>query len=164
MQRLLPDPEAFETFAACRLDWSEFERHHGAVALHRDLLSLRREDAVFAAQRPRALDGVVLAREAFALRFFGDDGDDRLLFVNFGRDLDRRSIPDPLVAPPEGRIWDLLWSSEHPAYGGTGIPPVETDAGWHIPGHAAVVLTARTGTVGGAGRPASHATEPGRPA
>ena len=68
------------------------------------------------------------------------DGDDRLLLVNFGCDLDRRSMPDPLVAPPEGRAWTVLWSSEHPAYGGGGTPPIETDAGWRIPGQAAVAL------------------------
>ena len=48
------------------------------------------------------------------------DGDNNLLLVNFGRDLDCRSIPDPLVAPPEGCTWAVLWSSEHPACGGTG--------------------------------------------
>ncbi len=140
MQLSLRAPEALETFEACKLDWSEFDHHAEAVALHRDLLRLRREDPVFAAQRPRALDGAVLGPEAFLLRFFGNGGDDRLLVVNFGCDLDRRSIPDPLVAPPEGRAWTVLWSSEHPAYGGGGTPPIETDAGWRIPGQAAAAL------------------------
>jgi maltooligosyltrehalose trehalohydrolase len=76
------------------------------------------------------------------LRFFGEAGDDRLLLVNLGRDIERRSIPDPLVAPPERREWQLLWSSEDPAYGGGGTPPIETRARWRLPGHAAVVLAA----------------------
>ena len=52
----VPVPDEPATFAACQLDWGECERHAEAVALHRDLLRLRREDPVFAAQaqgRPR---------------------------------------------------------------------------------------------------------------
>ena len=33
------------------------------------------------------MDGAVLGAEAFVLRFFGEDGDDRLLLVNLGVDL-----------------------------------------------------------------------------
>jgi maltooligosyltrehalose trehalohydrolase len=138
MREQLADPGAVETFDACKLDWSEFDANKHAVALHRDLLRLRREDAVFAAQG--AVDGAVLGPEAFVLRFFGREGDDRLMFVNLGRDLTCRSIPDPLVAPPENRCWRLLWASEHPDYGGGGIPEAETRTGWRIPGHSAVVL------------------------
>ena len=45
-----------------------------------------------------------LGMDAFLLRYCGEQGDDRLLFFNLGRDLRRRSIPDPLVAPPLGRM------------------------------------------------------------
>jgi maltooligosyltrehalose trehalohydrolase len=142
MRRRLADPSAAATFEACKLDWSEFGGHKEAVALHRHLLRLRREDPVFSRQERGGVDGAVLGPEAFVLRFFGVGGDDRLLFVNLGRDLNRRSIPDPLVAPPEGRAWRLLWSSEHPDYGGAGTPDPETRERWRIPGHAAVVLAA----------------------
>ena len=47
----VPAPGAAETFASCKLDWSERERHAPTVALHRDLLRLRREDPAFAAGR-----------------------------------------------------------------------------------------------------------------
>src|SRR5205085_6398077 len=103
------DPAAF---TSCKLDWSEFERNTSAVALHRDLIALRRGDPVFRAQKADALDGAVLGPEAFVLRFFGERGDDRLLFVNSGPDIHRDSFPEPLIAPPEGRNWRLLWSSE----------------------------------------------------
>ncbi|MET0743481.1 MAG: malto-oligosyltrehalose trehalohydrolase, partial [Microvirga sp.] len=136
----VPVPDAPATFAACILDWGEFERHAGSVALHRDLLALRRGDPVFAAQAKGGLDGAVLDREAFALRFFGAAGDDRLLLVNLGRDLKRPSLAEPLLAPPEGRSWTMVWSSEDIRYGGVGTPPVETAQGWDLPGHAAVVL------------------------
>jgi len=48
-----------------------------------------------------------------------------------------------LLAPPEGRGWVVEWSSESPRYGGCAIPPLETETTWKVPGHAAVVLTAR---------------------
>jgi maltooligosyltrehalose trehalohydrolase len=34
----------------------------------------------------------------------------------------------------------VQWSSDEPQYGGYGTPPVLTDAGWQIPGHAAIVM------------------------
>lgn len=142
MRGRLADPGDAATFEACKLDWSEFDKHGKAVALHRDLLRLRREDPVFSRQLRGQLDGAALGAEAFVLRFFGEAGDDRLLLVNLGRDLNRRSIPDPLVAPPEGRSWRLAWSSEAPEYGGAGTPEAETRERWHIPGHSALVLVA----------------------
>jgi maltooligosyltrehalose trehalohydrolase len=85
------------------------------------------------------VDGAVLAPEAFVLRFFGEDGNDRLLLVNLGRDLELRAQPEPLLAPAEGAKWKQLWSSEHPRYGGFGTPELG-EGSWKISGHSAVVL------------------------
>jgi maltooligosyltrehalose trehalohydrolase len=136
----LPDPAAPETFERCKLDHAERDTHREVYALHRDLLRLRREDAVFNAQEPRALDGAVLGPQAFVLRYFGVGGDDRLLVVNFGADLHLNPAPEPLLAPPAGQVWTTIWSSEAYAYGGTGTPPLETKNNWCIPGEAAVAL------------------------
>ena len=149
MQGQLTIPDDPSTFERSKLDHGERERHAWATALHRDLLRLRREDPVFRAQKAGGLDGAVLSGEAFVLRFFGaraggEEGDDRLLLVNMGRDLDLAPVPEPLLAPPWGRRWDLLWSSEDVAYGGGGTPAVETEGSWAVPGRAAVVLIART--------------------
>jgi maltooligosyltrehalose trehalohydrolase len=140
VQQCLADPGDPKTFERCKLDFSERETHAGAYALHRDLLALRREDPVFRGQRPGAVDGAVLAPEALVMRFFGGGGNDRLLVVNLGRDLHLQPVPEPLLAPPQGQRWETLWSSEHPRYGGAGTPPLDTDTGWRIPGHAAVAL------------------------
>jgi maltooligosyltrehalose trehalohydrolase len=86
------------------------------------------------------VDGAVLAPEAFVLRFFGEDGDDRLMLINLGRDLHLDPAPEPLLAPPENKVWDILWASEHPRYGGVGTTRPDTEENWRIPGHAAVVL------------------------
>jgi maltooligosyltrehalose trehalohydrolase len=138
----LDDPCDVRTFERCKLDASERERHGEAYALHRDLLALRRTDPAFRAQRPGGMDGAVIGADAFVLRFFGEErGNDRLLVVNLGRHLEPHVVPEPLLAPPEERQWTLLWSSEHPRYGGAGTPDVEaTDGTWRIPAEAAFVL------------------------
>lgn len=143
MQAQLPDPADPATFERCKLDPAERERHAEVYALHRDLLRLRRTDPVFRSPRRRGVDGAVLGAEAFVLRFFGGPAGDRLLLVNLGRELPLTPAPEPLLAPPEGRHWVLLWSSEDPRYGGTGTPePESEDEGWRLPGHAALVLAA----------------------
>ena len=136
----IADPGAPETFQRSKLAWSECDRNGPILALHRDLLRIRRTDPTFGRQQRSGLDGAVLGANAWALRIFGPDGDDRLVLTNLGRDLALASIPDPLLAPPAGRVWSLLWSSEHVAYGGSGTPVIDGPHGWRLPGAATVVL------------------------
>jgi len=143
-QACLPDPGDPMTFERSKLDLSERERHTEAYALHRDLLKLRREDPVFGAQRPGGVDGAVLGPEVFVLRFFGEAHEDRLLLVNLGRDWRLEPAPEPLLAPPEGMRWEILWSSEAPRYGGSGIVALDPEEPWLVPGQAAVALVPRT--------------------
>ncbi len=140
MAELFADPSDPATFERSKLEHAERETHAAVYTLHCDLLRLRREEPVFRAQRKHGVDGAVLAEEAFLLRFFGEHDDDRLLLVNLGTDLHLNPAPEPLLAPPAGREWTLLWSSENPKYGGTGTPALDTHENWRIPGHAAVVL------------------------
>lgn len=121
------DPQTFET---CKLDWSEYDTNAPTVRLHRDLLKLRR-----AMPRDGKVEGAVLGDEALLLRW-----PDRLLVVNLGRDLHLDIAPEPLLAPPLRGRWQIEWSSEDPRYGGSGVAEVETDDGWKIPGHAAVLF------------------------
>ncbi|RAI41464.1 malto-oligosyltrehalose trehalohydrolase [Rhodoplanes roseus] len=135
-------PGAAATFEVCRLDWSERERNAGALALHRDLIALRRADPVLSADVPR--DGAVISEDAFLVRFFGD-GAERLLIVTIGHEVAPRIFPEPLLAPPEGRTWRLLWSSEDAAYGGEGArSPLAEDGSWVFPGRAAVLMESVT--------------------
>jgi maltooligosyltrehalose trehalohydrolase len=144
----LPDPAAPETFQRCKLDWSERESHAPCYALHEDLLRLRREDPVFRAPRAGGIaggiDGAVLGPHAFVLRFFAPEGEesgDRLLVINLGQDLKLAPAPEPLLGPPAGGRWEVVWDSERPTYGGSGAPPAEDEeGGWRLPGRAAVVL------------------------
>ena len=136
----VPDPGAAKTFEDCKLDLGERERHREAYALHHDLLAMRREDTVFSAQGAHGLDGAVLGPEAFLLRFFGTNDDDRLLVVNLGGDLPLSILPEPLLAPPDEARWEIAWSSEDPRYGGCGTAAFDPDGPWRLPAHSALVL------------------------
>jgi maltooligosyltrehalose trehalohydrolase len=139
VQAILDIPSDKQTFERSKLDLSERESNSAIYEMHRDLLSLRREDTVFGAPAG-GVDGAVLSDEAFVLRFFGENNDDRLLLVNLGLDLRLTPAPEPLLAPPDTMEWRLIWSSEDPRYGGTGAPTLDTEENWILPGHAAMAL------------------------
>ncbi len=136
------DPCDENTFERSKLDHSEREsaQHGQTHAMVRDVLKLRRDDPVLRAQGAHGVDGAVLNDDAFVLRYFDEHGDDRLVIVNFGRDLRLNPAPEPLLAPPEAQEWDVIWSSEGPHYGGIGVPPADTVENWIIPGQATIVL------------------------
>jgi len=166
---VLPSPVDEATFEKCKLNLLERETHAHAYAFHRDLLRLRRADAVI--PRARRVDGAILAPEAFVLRYFGE-AEDRLLIVNLGCDLDLTPLPEPLLAPPRGGRWAPIWSSESIRYGQPGTPPITTTEEWHIPGGAAMLLgpaasanseTARFGETGRSQRRRPGASATGEP-
>jgi maltooligosyltrehalose trehalohydrolase len=134
----LADPGDADSFRRSVLDPAERQAHAAALALHHDLLTLRREDPVLG-RRPADIDGAVLGARAWLLRFF-TDGADRLLIVNLGPDLTLRPAPEPLLAPLEGQAWKILWSSEAPEYGGVGTPPLYRAGYLRIAAESALVL------------------------
>jgi maltooligosyltrehalose trehalohydrolase len=141
VQAALVDPCAEATVRACVLDPAARTLDNPAVRLHRDLLRLRRSDPAFTDPRPEALDGAVLGDRALALRYFQPEPmRDRLLLVNLGPTLSQGSVPEPLIAPPRGASWRLLWSSEDPRYGGHGTPPPFTPERLALPARSAVLL------------------------
>jgi maltooligosyltrehalose trehalohydrolase len=135
------DPCAEATFRACVLDPRDRRLDHPHVALHRDLLRLRRDDPAFTDPRPEALDGAVLSEQVFVVRYLQDDPRrDRLLVVNLGPTFARAAVPEPLLAPPEDTGWRVVWSSEDPCYGGHGTPPPFDRLRLAIPAHSAIVF------------------------
>ena len=155
MTSRLADPASVEMFNRCKLDWSERTggEHACALTMVRDLLRLRREDDTLrhhamrgtdgaAAAMVRSIDGAVLNDEAFFLRYFGERPElDRLVVINFGRDVRATTLAEPLVAPPDSMLWRPLWSSDDPRYGGFGTPSIEgDDGGWWLPAECVVVL------------------------
>src|SRR6185503_18334341 len=139
----LDAPQDRATFEKCKLNPDERRRNAHMLALHKDLLKLRREDPVFRAQRSDWIHGAVLGSDAFVLRFFGGTHGDRLILVNLGRDLRLRPAPEPLLAPPNNGSWEVVWSSEDVQYRGSGMPPIRQSGMWNIPGHSAVVMYER---------------------
>jgi maltooligosyltrehalose trehalohydrolase len=137
----LPDPADPNMFEVSKLDWNESERNQELIAMHRDLIALRKEDATFSHQDQRMIEGSVAGPEAFILRWFDEAGEDRLGLFNLGRDLEFYPLSEPLLAPPPNRCWNILWSSEDPRYGGMGTPPFDEKA-WRFPGSAAVIFKA----------------------
>lgn len=143
VQSAIRDPGDAKTFVDSKLDWNEAHTHAAALRLHTDLLRLRREDSVIARAAELDIDGAVLSESAFVLRWFANDGNDRLLLVSFDRELRLIPAPEPLLAPPLHRSWQVLWASEDPRYGGFGvIDPVSNDGRWRIPAECAVLLQA----------------------
>jgi len=138
--RALPDPAAADTFERCRLGAraADSDCH---LALHRDLIALRECDPVLSGAG-RTVEGAVLGSAAFVLRFYADDGSDRLLVINLGADLPLDIAPEPLLAPPDReRGWTRLWHSEDPCYGGRGAASVESEDGsWRLPAESATLL------------------------
>jgi maltooligosyltrehalose trehalohydrolase len=144
-QQELDDPADERTFMRCKLDFSERETNGSAYAMHRDLLALRRSRTAFRSQRAGGVDGAVLSRSAFVLRYFTEMIEDtRVLIVNLGCDLTRPSYSDPLLAPPADRDWVVEWSSEDPRYGGGGTPDLSVPGRWCLPGESAIVLAPST--------------------
>lgn len=135
---LVPDQQ--EAFERSILDFADRVTNAHIYRLHRDLLRLRREDPTIRVQRAGVLDGAVVGTEALVLRWFGEKGDDRLLLVNFGAELDLTPAPEPLLAPPCQKRWEKVLGTDDEVYGGLGTPPVERGAGWVFPAHAAVLM------------------------
>lgn len=137
----LARPDDPKTFATSTLDWSELSSNSDLMALHRDLLVLRKSQPAFSQESVRRVDGAVIGEGAFVLRFLlADPSQHRLLLSNLGRDLHMAVTPEPLLAPPDGCRWVLEWSSEHPQYGGAGRRPVEPEKFWILPSDCTLVL------------------------
>jgi maltooligosyltrehalose trehalohydrolase len=140
VQESLRDPAEHSTFEQSKLDFSERVKHEYIYTMHKDLIRLKREDPVLSNIKRGEYDGAVLSGDTFVIRFFSKDSNDRLLLINLGRDLNLNPAPEPLLAPPEGKIWVVLWSSENIKYNGNGIPPLESEENWKIPGYSATLL------------------------
>jgi len=140
-------PFGEEAFQRSKLDWSEWERNAGAVALHRELLRLRREDPVFARQDRKQVEGAALSPQALVLRYFGGGQEgDRLVLLNLGSELKLDPCPEPLLANVPGRKWKLLLASEQVRFGGQGAPPLPEEGRMRVPGQTALVLTSEETT------------------
>ena len=121
VQEQLPSSHDPDVFRRCKIDWNERERNAAMLALHRDLLRIRRENPPFP-PKDAAIDGAVLAERCFVLRSLRRTGNDQLLIVNLGDELRLEPVKEPLLAPESGSDWRVAWSSESREYGGSAAP------------------------------------------
>lgn len=140
IREVLADPSGEGTYLASKLEEPEDYRSVPEFLLIQDLLKLRREDPIFRAQDSTKLHGAVIGPQALALRYFGEGDDCRLVVMNLGRDLYPTPNTEPLLAPPAGMDWSVIWFSEHPRYDGAGIPPLSPGVPWRAPGHSTLIL------------------------
>jgi maltooligosyltrehalose trehalohydrolase len=142
-QERVPAPHEESTFLGSKLDWNEVQQNAAALAFHRDLLQLRACDPVISQQDVTRIDGATLTEHAFVLRWFDAELGDRLLLINLDQELPLPAPSEPLLAPPRGATWQLLWSSEDPRYGGHGVSPPVADSGrgdWRLAAQSAMLL------------------------
>jgi maltooligosyltrehalose trehalohydrolase len=140
MRRLLPRPGDETIFRGCKLSDAERSADSAAVRLHRDLLRLRREDAVLGGLGTSEVrvESAAPTTAILLIRYISQQGH-RLLVVNCGND-HVSAMNDALFAPAPGAYWSVQWSSEHPDYGGGGAVPFVGPGRWLIRGHAAMLL------------------------
>jgi maltooligosyltrehalose trehalohydrolase len=128
----VPDPGAEATFEASRPSWERAESPDGARhrALYRDLLRLRRAEAVL---RPGVAEVRVrgdVAAGWIAVRYAKGD---EVLEAIFNLSSEVRSVPLDRT-----RRWTVALSSDAPGYGGAGEAAVEQ--GLRLPALTAVLL------------------------
>jgi len=143
MMECLAEPGDRETFVQSRLDYRQRQENSRFYALFKDLVRLRRTDEVFSVRGDNQLEGAVLSDRAFVLRFFGRV-QDRLIVVNLGANLHATPAPEPLLAPPRGQEWKIVFSTEDPRYGGAGLARASLEQQWRIPAHSAAVLASNS--------------------
>jgi maltooligosyltrehalose trehalohydrolase len=131
-----------EAFEASRLGRPAAPAELAVQRMYRDLLALRRDDRGLG-QHAR-MTGATAGDRTLILRSIAEHGgDERLLVVNLGPDLDLAAQALPLVAPPAGHHWQGLWCSQDLCYGGSGIAGSQPPSRLIATGHATAVFAAR---------------------
>jgi maltooligosyltrehalose trehalohydrolase len=107
-----PNPSDLSTFQKSKIKWKDKEKNVETLRFFQELISLRKKDPVFKECQKISIDGAVLGKDAFVLRYFGKDKGDRLLIFNFGDEFKLDPDSEPLLAPRKNKKWKLLWSSK----------------------------------------------------
>lgn len=144
----IPDPQAESTFLTSKVDLSERERapHCDVLELYRDLLRLRRDDAVLRHQSRGCTRAIAVTDSLIAVhRWHGREH--RLLLANFG---EKTVLPlNGLVAALD-RVsgWRLVLSTERYVQGGrpdqAKLSGEDHDLAINVPAHCAVLLAGTT--------------------
>ncbi|MBN1603288.1 MAG: DUF3459 domain-containing protein [Chitinispirillaceae bacterium] len=126
---LTPLPYMPEAFYSSKIDPQRLAHSDPIYVMYSDLLKIRHSDHVFSKNGLEFIDGAIISENLLCIRYCGNnDNEDRLVLCNLGIDITLSSIPEPLIAPPEGYSWKLTWYSENTLYGGNGFQePLQDD-------------------------------------
>jgi maltooligosyltrehalose trehalohydrolase len=141
MQERLPCPHDARTFEQCKLLDDERDADSPLRRLHRDLIHLRRTDRVLADVGTAAvgIESSAPHHSVVVIRYLAASSH-RLVIVNLADDHES-PMNEPLFAPPGGD-WRMVWSSEDPAYDGSGATPLVPDGRWLLQARSATLLAA----------------------
>jgi len=129
VRQTIPDPQAEETFARCKLPWPEADGSP-TLRLYRECLRLRREDPVLRQHDRFAMRAWAPTPNLLAVRFEAGN-ERRLLLANFG----------PETAFESEESWSrLLLSTEAPEYGGSGQSVTLSEKTLNPPSRALVLI------------------------
>lgn len=136
--KLIPDPQAEETFLRSKLDLSEATRSPGAEVhrLYEELLRLRRNDAVLSAQNRHAMRARAVTDDLLVVHSWQGD-EHRLLLANFGAEgwVNLAAISDSKVHNAR-----LLIDTDDEQFGGQGSRTAIESGQVRIPARSAVLL------------------------
>lgn len=134
-----PDPAKQETFQYCKLEWNQRDDlyHQHQLNFFRALLQLRKKESLFC--NAEKIDGALLNPHLLLVRYFGEDGDDRMIICNVGTDTTITSCSEPLFAPPASKTWTRIFSSQEIDFGGIGTPACKDDE-WVMPAFTSYVF------------------------
>ncbi len=123
----IPDPQDESTFLRARIAWDSRNAapHKFLLAFYKELLRLRREDAVFSLRNKKDLEAVALeAPKSLLLRRWGNV-QERVAIFNFERE------PCSLRVPVPNAKWERLLASADSRWGGPGseVPKQLASAG-----------------------------------
>jgi maltooligosyltrehalose trehalohydrolase len=137
LRETIPDPQAESTFRASTLRLEERDTHSGIYRLYRDLLAMRKEDPVLAANDRTATTALGRTSQVLVVHRWQGNAH-RVLVANFGNE----ATLDPfegLEIPGGGYDWAPLFTTDAERYGGSGWSPKST-APLTIPARTAVIL------------------------
>ncbi len=130
----IPDPGALSTFVSSKLNWEEqsLQPHAGMLALYRDLINLRRTEPALKEKFNSALQAEALGENTIALKRLAADKFS-LLVVACLKGAEKIIIgTHSSTRPPEGKQWNLLWTTEDAHYTDTPSVPLITNENENI--------------------------------
>jgi maltooligosyltrehalose trehalohydrolase len=138
----IPAPTDERAFDACRLDWRTTPAGEHTRRLYKDLLALRHTDPVLSSLGTGdvTVDASAPTSDIVFLRYTAGDHA-LLLLINLGL-LTRFPMNDPIVALEPDRQWELVFCSEQPKYGGSGVDDALMEGCWRLQPHCAWLLRA----------------------